>query len=154
MTDRNVVRKIPLLAKSDAKQLMAATLLRLVGAHGKGSLSDAAGVHQRTIEGALAMTSLPELDTALNLLRCDLSAFDELLAHYRLRVVPIEAADDGEAELLAAELALAAEHAKALADKRSPGRVDNIELGRLIKLARPVARIWAGRVAAADRKRA
>jgi hypothetical protein len=150
MSAGNVLHNRVRLQKRDAMALVSAALSRLVAAHGLGTLSDHAGCGPKTIQNAMGLHSLIELHSLLNVLALDRTALDELLAHFGLKAVALDAADGCEARLLAETADLVAAHARALGD----GRIDHREEQALAASARPVVHEWAGRIARADRKRA
>ena len=148
MHSRNVFPKSKRLTDADYRSLISKAVLRMSGEHGCDRLAlEVGGVDGRTLRNARDEKATLSAVTLFNLLMHDDSALDELMAHCGKRIVDVDECGDAEARLLADTLALGAAHAEALAD----GRVDHVEEARLVKLARPVASAWGGRVARSGR---
>lgn len=143
MTTGNVSPKNYVLTEAEYRNLLAKGIRRVSADHGAGRFGLLVGCGEKTMRNARDERTSLHGATAFNMLQQDPSALDEVLAHFGMRLEPIDAEIGVNARLLADTLALAADHAAAL----SGGRIDNIEAARLIKLARPVVREWTARIA-------
>jgi hypothetical protein len=142
MTHRNVLPNRVGITESDYRALVAKSVLRLSAANGCDRLAlDVGGVDGRTLRNTRDEKTSLNGATLFNLLTIDLTALDELLAHFGVRAVAIDGQDAEDHRLLADTMALAAAHADALAD----GTVDHNEAAHLDKLSGPVLRGWSAR---------
>lgn len=146
MNASNVFPKATALTETDYKQKLAKGLRRVMMAEGPARFAaKVPGCCAKTLSNAASETHALNPTVAFNLLVADPTALDELLAHFGFRLERVEAVEGEDARLLADTMALASEHAEAMAD----GRVDHIEEARLVKKARPVAMAWNARIAKA-----
>ena len=145
MTASNVLPKPQPLTETDYRRLLAKGITRVTGNTEVGRFGIATGCGEKTMRNARDEKTSLHGATAFNMLLQDPTALDEILAALGFRLSPVEATMGDEARLLADTLALASDHAEAMAD----GRVDRIEEARLIKKARPVAMAWNARIARA-----
>lgn len=154
MPGRHVVRKAQLLSKDEAKKRFASGLLRAVSTHGKGTVADAMGRTTRVVEKALALDTLPELDSALNALRIDHTIFDEALAHYGLKLAPDDATQATDMDVVALLGLVVARIGDAHAPA-SPGGAERVhtETLAIADVARPLVQLLSGIIAEADRIR-
>jgi hypothetical protein len=139
-----------LLTEEDYRRLVAPAISRMTVDRQLARLALMVGADEKTLRQAREARASLSGSKLFNLLTVDPTALDELLAHFGLKAVPLEAADACETRLLAETAGLVAAHARAFAD----GRIDHREEQALAAIARPVTQEWAGRIARADRKRA
>jgi hypothetical protein len=86
-----IVPKSAKVAKDRAKVLIAAGLLRAVHNHGKDALvAESGGCGKRCLEKALALETLPSVETLVNLLDLEPTVLDELLAAKGWRLAPLD----------------------------------------------------------------
>ena len=147
MTGGIVIPNNGLLTDSEYRTLVAAGVRRASAKNGVARLGLQVGADERTLRNARDGKSSLCGSTLVNLLAADPHALDELLAHFGVKLVPIDASGDSDADLNADVAALNAEVACAMRD----GKIDRIENARILAKARPVVRELAGRIAAADR---
>lgn len=149
MTGARVCPNRRRLTEADYRALVAAGIRRATAKDGAARFAVEVGCDEKTMRAARDGKSSLIGSTLANTLAVDLSTLDELLAHFGLRLVPIEAVDDGDARLLADIAGLGATVAGAMAD----GRIDHVEELHIADQARGVVADLTGRIAAADRKR-
>jgi hypothetical protein len=133
MIPRNVFPEIGPQPKQRVKALLAAGWARVASRHGKGALADAIDATERTVENAMAGSTLPELHTALNSLSLDPTALDEVLAAYQLRLCPLHSRAANDLETAAGVINAMGALVTAMAD----GHRDHNETLAIATLLRP-----------------
>lgn len=142
--------KAPSLTKGEAKPKVAAGLARAVARRGLERIALQGGCTTRCIQKAIAGETLPELHTALNIAALEPDAATDVLAAYGLGVHLLEPGAMPDAEALSALASLLSEVADAMRD----GRIDPVELRRVVDKAQPVLPWLNGCVAKVVRERA
>lgn len=150
MTGVHVLPNGNRLTEADYRQLVAAGVRRCSAAEGAARFAVEVGCDEKTMRAARDGKSSLVGSTLFNMLLVNPTVLDELAAHFGLRLMPLEAVDNGDARLLADIAGLGATVATALAD----GRIDHIEEQAIADQARGVVQDLTGRIAVADRKRA
>lgn len=145
----NQVRTIKPQTKSDVSGKLAASWAR-VAAGKKGAMADAIGAGTKTIDRALTGETVPELHTALNSLAFDLTALDEVLALYGLKVTPLASEAANDLHTISSLSNLAGRFASALED----GHRDHRETCEIADAARPLMTALAAICSEADAVRA
>ncbi len=97
MIDSNVRPPLVPLTEEDAREILAARLLKLCSTLGPTRVGKTIGVDEKTVRNARDEVSTLGLDSAANLLLLDPCAFDGFLARVGRRSVPIDAACDSDA---------------------------------------------------------
>jgi hypothetical protein len=146
----NVTPKRSRITDAEYRRFVAQGVRRLAVKDGAARLGLDVGCGERTMRDARDEKSSLSGATLFNLLSVDPSALDELLAHFNLCTRELEPSHSSDAKLNADIAVLSASLAVALAD----GRIDHREEQDIASRARPVVVEIAGRIAAADRKRA
>ena len=149
MTAAPIVRKSAKLTKDRAKELVAAAMLRVVQRHGKDALAAEGGCGRRCIEKALALDTLPSIETLVNALDLDVTLLDELLAAKGWRLATLDT--DSARDLNTAAGVIGA--MGALVHANSDGVRDHSETLGIADLIRPHLPAMTGIVREADRLR-
>jgi len=144
----NHVRLDP-IGKSDTSDALAESWARVSRRLGKGAFADKLGVDSKTINRALTGETLPELHTALNSLRADPTALDEVFKLYGFEVRPAHSNAANDHDTLAGISRLAGKWIEALAD----GTRDHRETCALADAIRVIIPALSAVVAEADRLR-
>ncbi|MEO1169945.1 MAG: hypothetical protein AAFW97_14665 [Pseudomonadota bacterium] len=144
-----VLGKAP-LTKQRSKELLAAGWSRVCAKIGKGTFTDGLGVSPGTLDNALNHNCEPELHTALNSLLTDITALDELLGHYGLKVTPLSVQEAAAMDLLAGLGVMVGE----LADRLRDGKFCHNDEQATAELARELIPSLHALVAKADKRRA
>lgn len=111
------VCRVDALSKESLKTKLAAAWGRVwpkIG--GQGTFADRIGTDSATVGRVLGCKNLPEAHTIFNSLRADPTALDEILAHYGLRVVPLQTQAANDMELAASLSGALSEFIRRLAD--------------------------------------
>lgn len=128
-----IVRNPQRLTKERAKTFIAAGLQRAVAEHGKDELALAGGCSERCIEKALALDTVPSIETLGNMLAKEPTLLDEFYAALGWQLIPLRANAANDLETAAGLGRAGATLAEAWAD----GRRDHIELFAFVDLIRP-----------------
>lgn len=149
MSGERSFAKAPSLTKGEAKPRVAAGLARAVAARGLERIAMQGGCTTRCIQKAIAGETLPELHTALNIAALEPDAATDILSFYGLGIHLLDPGALPDAAALAALALLLSEVAEAMRD----GRIDRVELGRIVAKAVPVLPWLNGCVAQVSRER-
>lgn len=111
MIDRNVRPNGMPMTETDARELLAKSLLRVCADHGPTRVGAIIGCDEKTVRNARDETTTLKLDTALNLLAIDGEALEPFLERFGRRSVPAGSVCDTDdrakgSTILAAALAL------------------------------------------------
>jgi len=151
MPQRNKVCRVNALSKQSLQSKLAVAWGRVCGKMGgPGSFAEKAEIEGSAVSRVLGYKNLPEAHTIFNGLLADPTALDEIMAHYGLRVSPLqaEAAND---MLLAASLSDAlGEFIRRLSD----GKRCHVDTAVLASLFREIIPQMQAIVAEDDARRA